>query len=108
MPLQRNEPIGVESLRDLARQTFGTRDPAGFFTHARPIRLSKRGQQTVMEIDLKNAETDELDVALRGNLLHVKVRDAQRRISLPDSLAGRSLGSARMIDGVLEIAFDTQ
>jgi arsenite-transporting ATPase len=105
-PLQRSEPIGVEALRDLARQTFGDRDPAQFFTQTRPIRLSKRGEQTVMEIEMGTASgPGDLDVALQGDQLFVRVRDAQRRISLPDSVAGRELDTARMVDGVLEVAF---
>ncbi len=61
-----------------------------------------------MEIELVNATTDELDVAVRGHLLLVNVRNAQRSIALPDSVLGCSVQSARLTDGVLEVAFEAQ
>jgi len=53
------------------------------------------------------ADTD-LDLAVHGDQLLVRVRDARRRIALPDSVAGRAIGSAKLSDGVLEVAFEAQ
>ncbi len=105
-PLLRTEPIGVDALGALAEATFGDRDPAQFFTRARPIRLTKRGEQTVLEIELVNADSNELEISVRGDLLYVRVRDIQRRICVPDSVAGRSIASAEISDGVLRVAFE--
>jgi arsenite-transporting ATPase len=105
-PLHSEEPIGVGALRALAIETYGERDPAEVFTRTRPIRLTKRANGTVMEIDLVSAASEDLDVAVRGDQLFVRVRDARRRIALPDSVAGRAIVSARLNDGVLEVAFE--
>ena len=105
-PLHPTEPIGVEALRELATEIYADRDPAALFTRARPIRLAKRDGVTVMEIDLVHASTDELDLAVYGDQLLVRVRDVRRRIALPDSVAGRSIQSAKLNDGVLEVAFE--
>jgi arsenite-transporting ATPase len=105
-PLFPHELVGEDRLRELARAVYGERDPAAVFTRARPIRVRKRGRRTVLEIDLPNASKDELDVALHGEVLLVRVRDAQRRIALPASLAGRAIASARLEGGVLEVAFE--
>jgi arsenite-transporting ATPase len=105
-PLHSEEPIGVGALRDLAIETYGERDPAEVFTRTRPIRLTKRANGTVMEIDLVSAASEDLDVAVRGDQLFVRVRDARRRIALPDSVAGRAIVSARLNEGVLEVAFE--
>ncbi|HXV37424.1 MAG TPA: hypothetical protein VEC18_09750 [Myxococcota bacterium] len=59
-----------------------------------------------MEIELVHASSGELDVALHGSELLVRVRDARRRIALPDSVAGRAIASARLKQGVLEVAFE--
>jgi arsenite-transporting ATPase len=104
-PLYPSEPIGVEAMRELATEIYGDRDPAALFTRARPIRLAKRGGVTRMEIDLVHASTDELDLTAHGDQLLVRVRDAQRRITLPDSVAGRPIASAKLSDGVLEVTF---
>jgi arsenite-transporting ATPase len=105
-PLHPQEPIGVEALRALAREVFGERDPAALFTRARPVRLEKRGELTLIEIDLPHAVREDIDVTLLGDELLVRVRDAQRRIALPASMAGRAVDSVRLNDGVLEIGFE--
>jgi arsenite-transporting ATPase len=104
-PLLPREPIGVEALRTLCREVFGDADPAQLFTRSRPIRLEKRGDRTWLEIDLPNAASEDVEVLARGSELIVRVRDAHRRVSLPASLAGRSVEGARLTKGVLEICF---
>jgi arsenite-transporting ATPase len=106
VPLHSTEPIGVEALRELALETYGDLDPSVLFTRTRPIRFFKRKGATVMEIDLVHASTDELDLAVHGDQLLVRVRDARRRITLPDSVAGRSITGAKLNDGVLEVIFE--
>jgi len=104
-PLRPAEPIGADALRALAREMFGERDPAGHFAHGRPIRLEKRDARTFLEIDLPNAKHDDVDVTAIGDELLVRVRDAQRRIALPASVAGRPVASVRLAKGVLAIEF---
>ena len=104
-PLLPSEPIGVEALRALARQLYGERDPAALFAKGRPIRLEKRGGRTCLEIDLPGAIRDEVDVTSHGDELLVRVRDAQRLIALPASVAGRPVAAVRLAKGVLGIEF---
>jgi arsenite-transporting ATPase len=104
-PLRAVEPIGVEALRSLASETYGDQDPAQLFTKLRPIRLVKRANQTLLEIDLPHATMEELDLSLHGDQLLVRVRDACRQIALPDSVSGRAIVSARLKAGVLEVGF---
>ncbi|MBW2384427.1 MAG: ArsA family ATPase [Deltaproteobacteria bacterium] len=104
-PLERVEPIGVDALRGLADRLFGERDPAGFYSRVRPIRLRKRAHRTVMEIELPGASKEEVDVILAGAELHIRVRDARRRIALPASIEGREIESVRLTEGVLELLF---
>lgn len=104
-PLRPTEPIGVEALRGLAREMFGERDPAARFAQGRPIRLEKRAGRTLLEIDLPSARLDEIDVSTLGDELLVRVRDAQRRIALPASVAGRPVTGVRLVRGVLAIEF---
>ncbi|MGH0035842.1 MAG: ArsA family ATPase [Myxococcota bacterium] len=104
-PLHPRELCGVDDLAGLAESLFAERDPASVFTRVRPIRVRKRGERTVMEIDLPGASKDQLEVTLAGSDLHVRLRDAHRRVALPDSLSGRRLEWARLEDGVLEVAF---
>ncbi len=105
MPLKQGEPIGPDALTALSRELFGDADPAGFFSRSRPIRLRKDAAATVLEIDLPNVREDEVRVVSAGRDLVVHVRDAQRLISLPDSITGRPLEDVALRDGVLEVSF---
>jgi arsenite-transporting ATPase len=104
-PLLAREPIGVEALRALARSLFGERDPAAHLTRARPIRLEKEGARTRLCIDLPGAEAADVEVLGRGDELLVRVLDAQRRIALPASVAGRAIDAVRLAGGVLAVDF---
>ena len=105
-PLHPREPIGIDALGSLAVEVYGERDPAELFTRARPIRLEKRGQNTILAIDLPNARKDEIDLNVRGDELLLRVRDAQRRVALPAFVAGRAIAAARLSRGVLQITFE--
>jgi arsenite-transporting ATPase len=104
-PLYPHEVVGADALRRLGTAIYGERDPAGIFTRARPIRLRKRAGRTVLEIDLPGASKEELDVSVHGERLRVRVRDAERILSLPGSVAGRPIEEARLEGGVLELVF---
>ena len=58
-----------------------------------------------LEIDLPNVTRDDVDVTPAGSDLVVHVRDAQRLIALPDSVAGRSIEGVQLRDGVLRVVF---
>jgi arsenite-transporting ATPase len=105
LPLQRGEPIGPAVLEKLAGELFGDADPAGFFCRSRPIRLCKRQELTVLEIDLPNVASDEVQVVAAGTDLVVHVRDAQRLIALPDSVSGRRVEHVELVNGVREVSF---
>ena len=58
-----------------------------------------------MEIELPGIAKEEIEVAVKGADLHLRVRDGRRAISLPESLVGRAVEKVRLREGVLEILF---
>jgi len=104
-PLLPREPIGTDALRALGLSLYGDTDPARLLCRSRPIRIEQRGTRTLLQIDLPHASPSEVDVAIHGEDLLVRVRDAQRVVSLPASVVGRALETVRLQAGVLEIAF---
>lgn len=104
-PLHPGEVIGVDALRRLGEELYGERDPAQIFARGRPIRLERRASRTRLEIDLPGVSKEEVSVGVRGNDLVVRVRDAERLIALPASVAGLAVGSVRLRGGVLEVVF---
>jgi len=107
-PLRPSELRGESALRELAREVYGARDPAELFVRRRPLRLAKRGGRTVLALDLPTARQDEVDVWVRGDELWIGVRDFERRIALPASVAGLSVAETRLTEGVLEVSFEAQ
>jgi arsenite-transporting ATPase len=104
-PLHQREPIGVEALRQLGLETFGDRDPAELLVRGRPFEVVRRGDRSVLRVELAGAEKGEIDVTLAGAELHVRVRDARRRVSLPASLEGRAIERADLRQDTLEVVF---
>ena len=54
---------------------------------------------------LPGASKEEIDVRASGGELFVRVRDAQRRVALPDSLVGKPVEETRFERGRLEVVF---
>lgn len=101
-----SERIGPDALRALAREVYGDRDPAAVLHRGRPLRWRRVGARTLLEIELPGVSKEELAVTVHGEDLHVRVRDALRRVALPASVAGRRLAAATLRRGVLEVRFD--
>ncbi len=104
-PLHPRELRGVEALRRLAAEVYGERDPAARLHRGRPLRLRRVGSQTLLEIDLPGVAKEEVEVSARGGELLLRVKDASRRLALPDSVAGRPVRGATLRGGVLEVSF---
>lgn len=104
--LAASERIGAGALRALAEEVYGETDPAAVLHRGRPLRWRRVGASALLEIDLPGVAKEELEVTTAGDDLHLRVRDALRRIALPASVASRRLGAATLRRGVLEIRFD--
>jgi arsenite/tail-anchored protein-transporting ATPase len=103
--LRAAEPIGVEALGALAREVYGERDPADVLHHGRPLSWRRVGAKTLLEIELPNVSKEEIDVAVRGEDLHLRVRDGRRAIALPASLVGRPIQGARLRGSTLVVTW---
>jgi len=103
--LRSNEVIGAEALTALARDVFGNTDPAKRFSDGRPIRIRRAGGRMRMEIDVPGISKEEVEVAMKGTDLHLRIRDGRRSIPLPDSIAGRDIERVRLRPPILEITF---
>jgi arsenite-transporting ATPase len=100
------DPVGAAALAKLAREVYGERDPAAILHRGRPLRWRRVGASSLLEVDLPGTSKEEIEVAVHGEDLHLRVRDALRRLALPSSVAGRRLAAATLRRGVLEVRFD--
>jgi arsenite-transporting ATPase len=103
--LHPGEVRGVDALAALGRDVYGARDPAALFVRRRPVRFSRCDGVPMLEIDLPSVPAEDVDVWVRGADLTVGVRDFERRIALPDSLAGLVVEGTHWREGTLEVRF---
>lgn len=103
--LRAGEPIGVAALEAIAEEVYGAGDPAAVLHKGRPLRWRRVGARTLLEIDLPHVSKEEIEVAVRGEDVHLRVRDGRRAIALPASLVGRRLAPPKLANGVLTLEF---
>ncbi|MCL4686393.1 TRC40/GET3/ArsA family transport-energizing ATPase [Myxococcota bacterium] len=103
--LATSERIGLDALRALAREVYGETDPAAILHRGAPLRWRRVGASPLLEIDLPGTSKEDIEVTLHGEDLHLRVRDALRRVALPASVIGRQLAGATLRRGTLEVRF---
>ena len=104
VPLFRNEVLGLERIRALARQMYTAKeDPATVTRTERPYSFKKRNG--IYEVRLHAPFTEKGDVGLfkKGEELVVQVGNVRRHVGLPSSMAGLSPARARLEDGTLVV-----
>lgn len=105
VPLQAEEPIGVEALDLLARQVFADRDPTEVLHTGATRTIERDGHGYILRIPMPNVEPDRLALTKRAEELYVEIGNVRREIILPSALAALEPGVARMRAGMLEIPF---
>lgn len=103
--LASSELIGTGALRGLAERIYGGADPASRLADVDPLRIESVGDTLVLSMPLPGATRGELELGRSNGDLLVTVGSHRRAVSLPDSLARREVGGARLEDDRLEVAF---
>lgn len=103
--LYEREVVGVEALRQMAKDLYGDRDPTEKFAEIKPMRIVKRGKDYWLELHLPFAEKGEIHLFRRGDELIIRVGAIKRHLVLPHILAKQEPKGAKLEDGVLQIRF---
>jgi arsenite/tail-anchored protein-transporting ATPase len=102
---QPGEVIGPSALSRASLELYGERDPAKPFVERSAVRFSQTEAGTTLELVIRQPDSRALDLKQRGDELIVTASGWRRQIALPTSLRGRSVRSARLRDGVLQVTF---
>ena len=103
--LAEHELVGVDRLRAFADTLYGDVDPASVLHEGEPVKVERRGTNSVLSIQLPFTERDDLEVGRHDGELLVRVGPYRRALVLPDSLKRREVSGARMVGGRLEVTF---
>jgi arsenite/tail-anchored protein-transporting ATPase len=104
VPLFRHEVLGLERIRELAREMFpGREDPARVIRTERPYSFGKRNGHYEVRLHAPFAEKGEVGLFKKGEELVIEVGTVRRHIGLPASMGGLSPVRARLEEGMLVV-----
>jgi len=102
VPLFRHEIVGLERIRELARELYqGKEDPAAVTRTERPYSFRKRNGIYEVRVQAPFTEKAEVGLFKKGEELVVEVGTIRRHIGLPSSMAGLTPARARLDAGTL-------
>ncbi|MBN1962638.1 MAG: ArsA family ATPase [Deltaproteobacteria bacterium] len=102
---QEDEVIGATALAQAAIELYGDRDPVSAFINQQMVRFIESDEGTVLELSLHQRDVRSVDLKQRGDELIITAVGWRRQITLPNSLSGRTVRSARLKDGILRVIF---
>jgi arsenite-transporting ATPase len=104
LPLVRQENLGLERIRALARELFqGDEDPAAVTRTERPYSFSKRNGVYEVRLQAPFAAKGEIRLFKKDGQLIVQVGTVRRHIGLPASMTGLSPVRARLENNTLVV-----
>jgi arsenite-transporting ATPase len=104
VPLFKHEVLGIERIRELAREMFADgEDPAAVTRTERPYSFSKRNGRYEVRLQAPFAEKGEVGLFKKGEDLVVEVGTVRRHIGLPNSMAGLVPKRAHLDGGTLVV-----
>jgi arsenite/tail-anchored protein-transporting ATPase len=99
------EPVGVEAVRELAREVYAGTDPLATTTGHGPFRVRRASDGAVLRLALPLVSRAEVDLARNGDDLVVTVGSYRRLLTLPSGLARFRVAGARVDQGELQVRF---
>ena len=103
------EMVGVDKLRRMAEELYGTLDPVSDFEAHSPFTLADAPDGAVaLRMEVPFAQREDIDAFLHGTELYLQVGPYRRSLVLPDSLRRRRVSKAKLADGVLEVRFEAE
>jgi arsenite-transporting ATPase len=99
------EPVGVETLTDLARELYDGSDPLATTRSGGPFRITRGEGAAVLRLSLPLVSRAEVDLARNGDDLVVTVGSYRRLLTLPSGLARHRIAGARVEEGELQVRF---
>ena len=100
------EPVGVETLTELARELYAGDDPLAAPRGGGPFRVTRSSRGAVLRLALPNVTRAEVDLARHGDDLVVTVGSYRRLLTLPAGLSRHRVAGARVDGGELQVRFE--
>jgi arsenite-transporting ATPase len=89
----------------LGEAIFGDREADASFHQGRPQRLTRAGDDYILELDLPFVSKDKVELIQKESELFIRVGPHKREMALPRVLAKRRSHGAKFENGTLRIFF---
>jgi arsenite-transporting ATPase len=106
VPLFKDEILGYDRLRTLARRIYGDRNPLERFFAGEPYTLSKQDGGYLLVMKLPFLSTDNVELHKISDELLVRVGGFKRHVLLPRNVAASRSVKARLEGQHLHISFE--
>jgi len=106
-PFFDRELVGIEMLRELAKELYASEDPTQFFYRGRPYAVARDNGGFVVSVELPFTEKDEIDLSRHGDELVIDLGSWRRTLVLPRILVDAPTEGASFDEGTLKIRFGT-
>jgi arsenite-transporting ATPase len=108
LPLLEQEVVGMDMLRQTAKELYGDRDPTRMFYAGKAQNFEKVKGQYLLSFDFPYTTKDEIDLSRNGDELIIRLGVYRRNIVLPRSIVNLKVASAKFEGGKLVISFGSQ
>ena len=103
LQLNKQELKTISLLSEAAEEIFGETDPAAVFFSGKIFELKEQADGYLFRIFLPFAEKQDMELTQFGGELILGIQNARRRITLPDIIRNKEVGSAKFEKNALEI-----
>ncbi|MCA9972502.1 MAG: ArsA family ATPase [Anaerolineales bacterium] len=106
VPYYSDEVVGLEALSRLARDCFGSSDPADIFYRGalqEIVELEGGGYQ--LRLPMPFVTSSDVKLRKRGDELFITIGNFKREMILPTVLARRKAAGGRLLNGTLQVDF---
>jgi arsenite-transporting ATPase len=99
------EVVGLEMLRELAREVYGDADPTTFFYRGRPYTVRRDDGAYIVSVDLPFTDKEQIHLSRHGDELVIDLGTWRRTLVLPRILVDATSEGARFEESTLMIRF---
>jgi arsenite-transporting ATPase len=101
LPLFDDEVLGIERLKRLGHELFGSRDPARIYFQEAPYRFRKAGGNYHLHLRLPFVSSNDIQLFKKRDELIIRLGPLKRHVSLPPRMAHCEPLGARISEGEL-------
>jgi arsenite-transporting ATPase len=101
LPLFEDEVVGVERLKRLGRELYGSRDPSKIFFDEAPYRFRKADGKYYLHLRLPFVSSNDIQLFKKQDELIIRLGSIKRHVSLPPRMARCEPLGARISGGEL-------